>query len=108
MESAGGKLGIPGFDALQQQLFGDIGKVNPETCAQVVSLCSKLVSLTSGPEAKVQNHVHAKYQNSRRRFPQKRLYRCVPSVTPCEVRLIAIVVNVTSEQPNVPFVDGKA
>ena len=40
--------------------------------------------------------------------PQKRLDRLVPSVMLREVGLITVVVNVTSEQPNVPLINGKA
>src|SRR5688572_11848415 len=108
MKSPGGKLSIPRPDALQQQLFGDIGKMNLKTRSEFVSSCSKLVALGSGPEAKIQNHVDSKHQDSRRRLPQKRLDRRVPGVVLGEIGLIAIVVNVISEQANVPLIDGKA
>jgi hypothetical protein len=44
-----------------------------------VSFCSKLGALSFGPETKVKNYIHTKYQNSRSRFPQKRLRACLES-----------------------------
>ena len=108
MKSTGGTLRIPALDALQQHLFGDIGEMYLKTRTEVVRFCSKRVALTSGPEAKIQNHICSKDQNSRRRLPQKRLDCRVPSVMLGEVGLVAVVVNVTSEQPNVPLIDAEA
>ena len=107
MKSTRRKLSIPGLDTLQQQLLGDISKMDLKIRTEFASFCTKLVALTSNPEAKIQDHIYAKYQNSRRRLPQERLDRVVPSVMLREVGFIAIVVNVTSEQPNVLFIKGK-
>src|SRR5688572_2330534 len=108
MEGTGRELSVPCLDALKQELFGDIGEVNPEACTEVVRLRPKLVALASGPEAKIQNDVDSKRQHCRRRFPQKRLDRRVPGVVHCEVGLIAVVANVVAEQLNVPLIDGQA
>ncbi len=72
--------------------------------AEVTSFCAKHIALTSNPEAKIQDNIGAKCQDSRRCVPQDRLHSLVPSVMLCEVGFIGIIVHVGSEQPNVPFI----
>ena len=71
--------------------------MDPEVCAKVTSLGAKLVTLTLGPEAKVEDHVDTEHDTSRRRFPQQRLDRGVPLIVPRETFIVAVVVNVVAD-----------